>query len=162
MCLFYTCNPLHEFMRPSISFLNGYKKSVSRELWSLYFQVIFPKIQDSHVAMLHIYWGIASIWTLQFAVVCQRFITTQFNQYHTVSTEAFTEMVTHNCEHRVTHSNRTIQCTLLCSVMGRPRCLAFVLAPGSCWVCGPDYDELDPTGDMIEAKASLAYSGKCK
>ena len=111
--------------------------------------------------MLHIYQDIVILWSLLVPIASQRLMT-QFGQYYAVSTDAFTDKVAHNCEHHVFNSNRTSECALFCSVLGRPRCFVFALGPGTCWVCGPDYDELDPVGAIIEAMAFMAYSGRCK
>ena len=128
----------------------------------LNFQVISPKIPEPKPTMLHIYHYIGTLWTLFASVVSEQLLTAQFGQYHAVSADAFTDKVAHNCEQHVSNSNRTSECALLCSVLGRPRCFAFAQGPGTCWVCGPYNDELDPTGATIEATASVSYSGKWK
>ena len=141
----------------------GISGGVASTMIFLYLQVIFTKIRDPSLTMLQIcrFMYILSTCNLLVPVVSQRLITAKFDQYHTVSTGAFTDMVAHNCEHRESRTNIASDCALVCSALGRPRCFAFVLSPGSCWLCGPDYGELKPTGDMIEATASLVYSCEC-
>ena len=123
----------------------------------LHFQDIAPKIRGPYLAMLYV----SILWTLLAPVVSQQLARAQFDQYHAVSTQAFIDMVAHNGERHMSHSNTTSECALFCSVLGRPRCFAFALGPGICWVCGPGNGESDPVGAMTEGMVLAAYSGNC-
>ena len=84
-----------------------------------HFQDIAPKMRGPYLAMLYV----SVLWTLLEPVVCQQLARAQFDQYHAVSTQAFSDMVAHNDERHMSHSNTTSECALFCSVLGRPRCL---------------------------------------
>ena len=112
------------------------------------------------LAMLHIRWGPRSIWTFLVLVVSQRLLTAQIDQYYEVSQEAFLDIVVYNCERHVSHSGTIMECSLFCSVPGRPRCSALALGSDFCWVCGEDTGGPYSADDATDATEFWVHSGR--
>ena len=112
--------------------------------------------------MLHILWGPCHIWTFFILVLSQRLLTAQIDQYYEVSREAFLDLVVYNCERHVTHSGTIMECSLFCSVPGRPRCFALALGSDFCWVCGEDTDGPCLAEATSEATEFWVNFGKCE
>ena len=111
----------------------------------------------AHPTMVYILWGRRGIWTFFGLILSHRLITAQIDQYYMVSRGAFFNRVIFNCERHVTHSDMVIACAPFCYVPTRPRCYAFALGLGSCWVCG---EGIPTHGDMTTATAFWVDSGK--
>ena len=103
--------------------------------------------------------GPRDIWMLFFIIVPSHLLlAVQIDRYHAMSKDAFLDGVPYRCERHLSRLNRTTECALLCSGLGRPRCMGSALSRGSCWVCGEDFGEMYPS-EAIKASMEFYSSG---
>ena len=116
---------------------------------------------QTYLIMMQIAWGHQDIWTFFVLALCFRLHMAQIEQYYAVSKDDFLAIVAKKCENLLFPSYRTTECPLLSSLLGRPRCFATALAPGSCWLCGENFAEIYMSSTMNEATQFWLHSGRC-
>ena len=104
--------------------------------------------------------GPRGIWSFFTLLLSHRLLAVRIDRYYAVSKDTFLDAVAYKCERHPSRLNRTTECALLCSALGRPRCLASALGPDSCWVCGEDFGEIYPN-EAIDTAMEF-YSGGCE
>ena len=97
------------------------------------------------------------LWTCLVLLLSPRPLMAQVDNYNydEVSRATFVDTVTYSCERCAVHSGTTIECSVFCSIPGRPRCFGLAVEHENyCWVCG-EGSTRSSTADEIPQDASF-------